>query len=76
MNVTVELPLAAPRAARNGARPTAAISPERYRQLAGWARLLSWLSLGAMGVEGVVALVAGIMAGSIALVGFGLDSAI
>jgi divalent metal cation (Fe/Co/Zn/Cd) transporter len=39
-------------------------------------RLLSWLSLGAMSVEGVVGLVAGIMAGSIALVGFGLDSAI
>ena len=39
-------------------------------------RLLSWLSLGAMSVEGIVALVAGVMAGSIALVGFGLDSAI
>ena len=39
-------------------------------------RLLSWLSLGAMSVEGVVAIAAGIMAGSIALVGFGLDSAI
>ena len=39
-------------------------------------RLLSWLSLGAMSVEGVVAIVAGIMACSIALVGFGLDSAI
>ena len=39
-------------------------------------KLLSWLSLGAMSVEGIVALAAGIMAGSIALVGFGLDSAI
>jgi divalent metal cation (Fe/Co/Zn/Cd) transporter len=39
-------------------------------------RLLSWLSLGAMSVEGIVALVAGVAAGSIALVGFGLDSAI
>ena len=29
-----------------------------------------------MSVEGVVAIVAGIMAGSIALVGFGLDSAV
>ncbi len=76
MSAPVGLPLAAPRATRNGARPTAAISPERYRQLAGRVRLLSWLSLGAMSVEGVVALVAGIMAGSIALVGFGLDSAI
>jgi divalent metal cation (Fe/Co/Zn/Cd) transporter len=52
------------------------IGPERYRELAGRVRLLSWLSLGAMSVEGIVAIVAGIMAGSIALVGFGLDSAV
>ena len=39
-------------------------------------KLLSWLSLGAMSVEGIVAIFAGITAGSIALVGFGLDSAI
>jgi divalent metal cation (Fe/Co/Zn/Cd) transporter len=58
------------------ARPAATISPERYRELATRVKLLSWLSLGAMSVEGIVALVAGIMAGSIALVGFGLDSAI
>jgi divalent metal cation (Fe/Co/Zn/Cd) transporter len=67
----VELPLA-----HVAARASAAISPERYRLLARRVRLLSWLSLGAMSVEGVVALVAGIMAGSIALVGFGLDSAV
>jgi divalent metal cation (Fe/Co/Zn/Cd) transporter len=58
------------------ARPVATISPERYRELAGRVKLLSWLSLGAMSIEGIVAIVAGIMAGSIALVGFGLDSAI
>jgi hypothetical protein len=69
----VELPLAGPAPA---ARAVAANSPERYRELARRVRLLSWLSLGAMSVEGVVALVAGVMAGSIALVGFGLDSAI
>jgi divalent metal cation (Fe/Co/Zn/Cd) transporter len=39
-------------------------------------RLLSWLSLGWMTLEGGVAILAGIMAGSIALVGFGIDSAI
>ena len=33
-------------------------------------------SLGAMSVDGVVAIAAGIMAGSIALVGFELDSAV
>jgi len=58
------------------ARPAAAVSPERYRQLAGRVRLLSWLSLGAMTVEGIVAILAGAVAGSIALVGFGLDSAV
>ena len=39
-------------------------------------RQLSWLSLVWMGAEGVIAVVAGIAAGSIALVGFGIDSAI
>jgi divalent metal cation (Fe/Co/Zn/Cd) transporter len=39
-------------------------------------KLLSWLSLAWMTLEGAVAIVAGIVAGSIALVGFGLDSAI
>ena len=75
MSASFELPLAAPSGAA-GARPVAtsrrsatASSPRRVR-------LLSWLSLGAMSVEGVVAIVAGVIAGSIALVGFGLDSAI
>ena len=45
-------------------------------RLAKRARLLSWLSLGAMTLEGVIAIVAGIIAGSIALIGFGIDSAI
>ena len=73
MSAPLELPLAPPAPA---ARPVATIAPERYRELARRVKLLSWLSLGAMSVEGVVAIVAGIMAGSIALVGFGLDSAI
>jgi divalent metal cation (Fe/Co/Zn/Cd) transporter len=54
----------------------ASVGVDRYRELASRARLLSWLSLGVMSLEGIVSLVAGIMAGSIALVGFGLDSAI
>jgi divalent metal cation (Fe/Co/Zn/Cd) transporter len=37
---------------------------------------LSWLSLVWMGAEGTVAIVAGVLAGSIALIGFGIDSAI
>jgi divalent metal cation (Fe/Co/Zn/Cd) transporter len=39
-------------------------------------KLLSWISLVWMGAEGTIAIVAGVMAGSIALVGFGIDSAI
>ena len=53
-----------------------AITRERYSRLAGRVRLLSWLSLAWMAVEGAVAIAAGIVAGSIALIGFGLDSAI
>jgi divalent metal cation (Fe/Co/Zn/Cd) transporter len=72
MSRPIELPLAtAPPRPR-----VATVSPDRYRELARRVRLLSWLSLGAMSVEGVVAIVAGIMAGSIALIGFGLDSAV
>jgi divalent metal cation (Fe/Co/Zn/Cd) transporter len=54
--------------------PAATITRARYEQLAGRVKLLSWLSLAWMTVEGAVAIVAGIVAGSIALIGFGLDS--
>ena len=54
----------------------ATITRDRYQTLAGRVRLLSWLSLAWMTIEGAVAIGAGIVAGSIALVGFGLDSAI
>lgn len=40
------------------------------------ARQLSWLSLAWMAAEGAIGVVAGVLAGSIALVAFGLDSAI
>lgn len=40
------------------------------------AKLLSWLSLGYMALEGAVALVAAALASSVALLGFGLDSVI
>jgi divalent metal cation (Fe/Co/Zn/Cd) transporter len=40
------------------------------------AKALSWLSLGYMTVEGAVAITAAILAGSVALLGFGLDSVI
>jgi divalent metal cation (Fe/Co/Zn/Cd) transporter len=75
MSAPIELPLAAG-GSPAAARPVAPISAARYRELAARVRWLSWLSLGVMSVEGIVAIAAGIMAGSIALVGFGLDSAI
>ncbi len=40
------------------------------------AKALSWLSLGWMTVEGAIAIVAALATGSVALFGFGLDSAI
>ena len=75
---TVELPtLSAETAAPAQApRPVASISRGRYEHLASRVRLLSWLSLGWMTVEGAVAITAGVVASSIALVGFGLDSVI
>lgn len=65
-----------------GTLPTAPAVPlptaqgERWLVLARRAKLLSWLSLIWMGAEGAIAIAAGIMAGSVALVGFGIDSAI
>ncbi len=72
MSAPVELPTLQP-----GSRTAAAtITRERYARLAGRVKLLSWLSLAWMTIEGVVAISAGIVAGSIALIGFGLDSGI
>ncbi len=52
------------------------LPPLERERLVRRARLLAWASLAWMTAEGVIAVVAGILAGSIALVGFGLDSAI
>lgn len=65
----VELPVAAAGAAK--APPTA-----EWLRLARLARTLAWASLGWLTIEGTVGVMAGLTAGSIALVGFGLDSAI
>jgi len=58
--------------------PSAPQAPSRaeYARLARRVKLLSWLSLGWMTIEGAVAITAGIIASSIALIGFGLDSVI
>jgi divalent metal cation (Fe/Co/Zn/Cd) transporter len=47
-----------------------------WARLAARARLLSWISLAWMGAEGAIAILAGVLAGSVALIGFGIDSAI
>lgn len=65
----VDLPMALAVAAN------ATPSPEWLR-LARLAKALAWASLGWLTIEGAVGVVAGLIAGSIALVGFGLDSAI
>ncbi len=54
----------------------APVGRETYQRLASRAKLLSWASLAYMTIEGGVAVLAGILAGSVALIGFGIDSAI
>jgi divalent metal cation (Fe/Co/Zn/Cd) transporter len=66
---TIELPAVA------GA-PLEPPRDERWLRAARRARLLSWLSLGWMTVEGGLGILAGALAGSVALVGWGLGSAI
>lgn len=58
------------------APPVALPGGAEWRRLAARARTLSWISLAWMGAEGTIAIVAGVLAGSIALIGFGIDSAI
>lgn len=56
--------------------PTPVTVGPDVQRLAARVRLLSWISLAYMAVEGAVAITAGILAGSIALIGFGLDSVV
>jgi divalent metal cation (Fe/Co/Zn/Cd) transporter len=63
------------RPAASGGPVVAAGSPEWLR-LARLARALSWLTLGWLGIEAGVAIAAAVAAGSVALLGFGLDSGI
>ena len=63
------------RPAAGGMTLAVAGSPEWLR-LARLARALSWLTLGWLGIEAGVAIGAAVAAGSIALLGFGLDSGI
>lgn len=57
-------------------RASPALDPNERDRLVRRAKALSWLSLMWMTVEGTIAITAGLHAGSVALLGFGLDSAI
>ena len=65
-----ELPTATPE------RPPAPAQGARWLKLARRAKWLSWFSLAWMTAEGAIAITAGVLAGSVALIGFGIDSAI
>ena len=57
-------------------QPQAAARSREWLAAARRARLLSWISVAWMVAEGAIAITAGVLASSIALVSFGLDSAI
>ena len=50
------------------------VDRQTYRQLATRVKLLSWASLAYMTLEGTIAILAGVSAGSVALIGFGRTS--
>jgi divalent metal cation (Fe/Co/Zn/Cd) transporter len=56
--------------------PVAPTTSREWLRLASFARRLAWASLVWATIEGIIGVVAGMLAGSIALTGFGLDSAI
>lgn len=75
MTPPVELP-ALPAAWTAPPRSESDLSAADRDRLIARAKALSWLSLAWMTVEGAIGITAAIVAGSVALLGFGLDSAI
>lgn len=73
MSSQLQLPVLQP-----DARPAVApgLAARERDRLIGRAKALSWLSLAWMTIEGVVAITAALAAGSVALLGFGIDSGI
>ena len=63
-------------AGHDHATAAAAVSPADRARLGRRARLLAGVSVSYNAVEGVIAIGAGLVAGSVALLGFGLDSAV
>jgi len=72
----IELPVITPDARATPGFPGGSTSDRQRDRLVRRAKALSWLSLAWMTVEGAVAITAALASGSIALLGFGLDSAI
>jgi divalent metal cation (Fe/Co/Zn/Cd) transporter len=72
------IPLLSRRAREAGRSQTTGLTAGSadWLRLARLARVLSWLTLAWMGIEGGVAIGAAVVAGSVALLGFGLDSGI
>lgn len=69
----LELPIAATEPLGRGVAGPDRLARDRLIRRA---KALSWLSLGYMTAEGAIAITAAALAGSVALLGFGLDSAI
>jgi divalent metal cation (Fe/Co/Zn/Cd) transporter len=63
-------------AMENATIPLHVHDPRERESLVRRARFLAWLGLAWHGVEAAIAIVAGVVAGSIALIGFGADSMI
>jgi divalent metal cation (Fe/Co/Zn/Cd) transporter len=76
MTPSLELPILPLARQPTPRSPSSGPSPAERDRLIEWAKALSWLSLGWMTVEGAVAITAALLAGSVALLGFGIDSAI
>jgi divalent metal cation (Fe/Co/Zn/Cd) transporter len=76
VSTTNELPIVTATTARPPDPTPAAGEPGERDRLIRRAKALSWLSLAWMTVEGAVAITAALIAGSVALLGFGIDSAI
>jgi divalent metal cation (Fe/Co/Zn/Cd) transporter len=70
------LPVSAQPAALAGPETHLSLGSQERDRLIRRAKALSWLSLAWMTVEGAVASIAALAAGSVALLGFGIDSAI
>ena len=70
------IPLSPPRSGPGTRLPCAVPGSAHWLRLARLARMLSWLTLGWLGIEAGVAIGAAVAAGSVALLGFGLDSGI